>query len=80
MIYLCYTLYVPKERKVDKMYRVKTIFNDGTCKVEDTNNFRQAIGAFTIYMENPEVEYTCIMKKDVIQFHIIAIYDVRGIV
>ena len=62
------------------MYRVRTIFNDGTCKVEDTVHFQQATGAFIFYMENPEVEYSCIMKKQETQFHIIAVYDIRGIV
>lgn len=61
------------------MYRVKTIFDDGTCKIENTDNFQRAIGTFTFYMENPEVEYSCIlMKNNENQFHIIAVYDIRG--
>ena len=58
------------------MYKVKTIFNDGTCKVEKTDVFEQAIGAFSIYIADPEVEYTCVLRAGN-NVRIIAEYDIR---
>ena len=59
------------------MYTIQTIFNDGLCKSEKTNDLQQATGAFQIYMLDTEVEYSCIVKNVNHEYNVIATYDIR---